>query len=342
MFEINPYQANIGNLEKTSTYQSGGYYAPTTIRQMTENAIQAGNLGGDFLTSTGYQIDQVYAPTTLRQMTENSIQGGNISGGQDLQASTGYQTTNYYAPTTLRQMVEHSIQAGNISGGQDVQASTGYQIDQVYAPTTLKQMVENADRAGQLDYTAKANTGYMSTGFYARPTAKQNIANTYRIGAAGTGDRANKPMVYDTAYNMNIDDKKEVLAMTGRAPTTSSYNRIPDNSFTGVRLKELDNAVRDPNRDDVFNPIQRVMPGCTTQNGISTPQESVRLDTCLFEPLHNNPYYVPIVDYYQPPNYPITNIPGTTAYTYEGYNNTPSNNDVSAFPTYRVPLTAAW
>jgi hypothetical protein len=300
----------------------------TTMKQLTINTKQAGNIYQN--RDGGYQSNVHFAPTTIRQTTENQTQAGNVYQNKD----GGYQSNVHFAPTTLKQMIENADRGGSLY----MNKQGGYEADQVYAPTTLKQMIENAERAGHIGASAVNRTGYMSTNYFAPPTARQATSNTYYRGPAHIVQTDSQP-VYDPYYMMEISDRKEILAQTGRAPVTSNYEKTPGTEMTSYRIKKLKNTVRDPMPSIINNPLQQVRPGCTTKNGISTPQESVRLDTCLFSALQQNPYYIPITDYYQPPGYPNYNLPMQPTYQYAGYNNLPSKNDVPIIQPQHVPLT---
>jgi hypothetical protein len=289
-----------------------------TMKQMIIDKDRAGVV--TYNMQAGYQTENPFAPTTIKQMIIDKDRAGSVS--YNMQA--GYQAENPFAPTTLRQMIENSIQGGNVS--YNMQA--GYQAENPFAPTTLKQMIIDAERAGHIDGTAKDRTGYMSTKWFAPPTVKQSTVNLY-YNAPAHADNIDKATIYDTAYNMEINDRKEHVAKSGRAPTTSSYNRVTDNAFTGVRLRNYDNSVRAPIPDAIYNPMQQVKPGCASNTGITTPQESARLDTCLFNTLVTNPYYVPMTDYYQPQGYPNYNLPMPTSYLYGGYENTQGQKPIS-------------
>jgi hypothetical protein len=290
-------------------YQYGHYDAKTTNKQLVENSKQGGNVSGSAVQNQGgYQYTNYDAKTTNKQLVENSKQGGNISGSA-VQNQGGYQYTHYNAPTTLKQLVENSKQGGNVSGSV-VQNQGGYQYTRWHAPTTVKESTCNVYYKGGSSEGLQ-HTGYQTNKWYAPTTVKESTVNVMRMGS---GDAyVSKNAVYEPFYNMTMDDRKEILNMSGRMPTLSNYNKIPDTNMTEYKLKnDIDRIVYRDTMPDAytFNPNQQVLPGCTTQISYYLPQENKRLDPSTVNSLITNPYHIPIIptDCSQP-------IPYTQAFT---------------------------
>lgn len=332
-----------GNLSGGITNQHGGYesanyVAPTTLKQLIENSVQGGNMSGSNLQNQG-QVGNYHMKTTMRQILENATQGGNMSGGIQNQGQAG----NYHMETTMREIMENAVQGGNVSGST---VQNSQQISNYKFGPTMRQIHENATQAGNMGANHYDKGGYIAENPYAKPTIKQTTSNVYKVGAGSggnfgvnatqTGNYYMKPtikqttsnvyynsapshyvsnhQVYDPFYNMEIDDRHEILAMSGRAPTTSNYTKVKSDPFTGYRLKRLDNSARLQHGME-YNPQSNVVMPCFTREQTYL-QENPRFDVFLNNTLKSNPYNQTVfgIDFEQMAKYPNNQTMSYTGY----------------------------
>lgn len=287
------------------------YDAKITGRQLIENTVYAPTIGGSAVNNQGgYQYNHYEAPNTLRQLTENKVQAGNISGS----SSQNHGNQNHYeAKTTNKQLIENSIQGGYVSSVQNYNANDSTNI---YVGPTVKQSTANVMYMGTQSNGVQAPGGYQSNKYYAGPTVKQSTVNYLHIG--GPGSEVSEHAVYDQYYNMTLDDRKEILALSGRKPTLSNYNKISTTDMTEYRLR--DDTKRIVYRDVMSeaytaNPLQQTLPGCDDRLKSYIPQESVRLDPAILNALMSNAYAIPLVSSYIDCSQPLVSKKGYTGYT---------------------------
>ena len=274
-------RGNRGNI----TYDPNSI-AKTTVKETTENnqhilGANRGNRG-----NIAYDPNSI-AKNTIRELTENNqhILGAKREG----KGSIAYNPVEYRAKNTIRETTEHQQ---NILGANASRGGRAYDPED-RPNTTIRELTEHQQHILGASSGNKATVAYDPVSWEARGTNRQTTQNTYYVPAGHAYD-TEAHRVYDAEYNAQIDDCKEVVAMSGRAPTQSNYPKGPISYLTNYKLKNKENInITDTVPDcRAFNSLYR-MPVNITKSRMIIPQEEIRLDEGVLAGLDTNPFSIP-------------------------------------------------
>ena len=209
--------------------------AKTTIRQTTENQYHLGQIHNDQKKGQVYDPSDV-ARTTVKETTEKGDYLGMIGQGRKYKQIV-YDPTDI-ARTTVKETTEKGDYLGVIGQGQKYKQIAYDPFD--VAHTTHRETTENNDYLMPAESTALQNgTGYQTAPTDTKNTQRQFYCDFYHVKPAGQADAPSNPQSYESAYNMEQNAMKEVVA-EGREPTLSSIKMGPGKTDVFIEIKKME------------------------------------------------------------------------------------------------------
>lgn len=263
-----------------SSYSNYSDIAKPTIRETTEQFTPISNLRSQVDKSVAVDYNNT-ARNTIRQTTENNKFIGHATGD-----SLSYtRNPNEVAKPTIKQTTICNTPAVNIKS----QNNKSYSRDE-------RDVAKNTVRQTTLSRTPGMNLYDNSMGHYvidkndkAKVTIKQTTLLKNRTGALSSS--VDKHRSYDAEYNMEIDDRREILTYN-RTPGPRSDLGHPKINRLTVRLaepsflnrKSVRNCHLDMNRGVIVPRMTRSKP-IVSQNNL----ENYRINSNFINTLQNNP-----------------------------------------------------
>ena len=285
--ENNQHILGVSGVKKGSIAYDPNDTARKTIRQLTENNQHLLGASGVKQGTVAFDPKLWRAKNTIKELTENNQHVLGASGVK--QGTVAYDPDTWKAKNTIKELTENNQ---HILG-----PGKGYRGGRAYDPedrpsTTIKELTEHQQHILGASKGNQGTVAYDPVAWEARGTNRQTTQNTYYVSAGHAYD-AEAPRVYDAEYNAQIDECKEVVAMSGRAPTQSNYPKGPVPDMTNYRLKNPINIEREEIPDcRALNSLYR-MPVNITKTRMVVPQEERRLDEAVLAGLDSNPFSIP-------------------------------------------------
>jgi hypothetical protein len=255
--------------------------ARNTIKQLTEHNEHVTNAGRNKGT-IAFSPKDYRAKNTRKELTEHNE---HILGASRGKGTVAYDP-NDKARNTIKELTEHNEHVTNAGRSK---GTIAYDPKDV-ARNTIKELTEHQQHILGAS-RGKGQVTYDPIEHAARETNRQTTQNTFYVPAAKSRNEAHRP--YDDMYNAQLDDCKEQLALSGRAPTTSNYVKGPVADMPSYRLKTPINIEREEVPDcRMMNSLFR-MPVNLTQARMTLPQEERRLDEKTLAGLDSNPFSIP-------------------------------------------------
>ena len=267
-------------------YDPATWKAKNTVKELTENNQHTLGPTRTGKGSVAYNPKEWRAKNTIKELTEHNQYTLGPNRGHGMRA---YDPETWKAKNTIKELTEHAQHTlgPNRMGKGSI----------VYDPndkpsTTTKELTEHKQHILGPNRQGKGGVTYDPIEWEAKATNRETTQNTYYV-PAGHAYGQDGPKSYDAAYNAQLNDCKEIAAMSGRAPTNSNYSKGPIQDMTNYKLKEPIHVNRDEIPDcSALNSLFR-MPVNLTQARITLPQQERRLDETILEGLDTNPFSVP-------------------------------------------------
>jgi hypothetical protein len=258
--------------------------AKSTIKETTENQQHilgaSSNRGVVAFNKKDYK-----AKNTIKELAEHNQ---HILGASSNRGVVAFNKKEYKAKNTIKELVEHNQ---HILGASSNRGNVAYDPEDK-PKTTIKELTEHQQHILGASSGDKGTVAYDPVLWEARGTNRQTTQNTYYTPAGHAYD-AEGPRVYDAEYNAQLDDCKEIVALSGRAPTQSNHPEGPTPYLTNYRLKNKINASNEAMPDcRALNSLYR-MPVNITKTKMIVPQEEIRLDENILTGLETNPFSIP-------------------------------------------------
>lgn len=273
--EVTSQIRGAANAGRQGGYDANPQQAINTLRQGYEGTVQVGGAanGGQ---QGGYGANPQQAFNTLRQGYEGTMQ---IGVADNAGKQGGYGANPQQAFVTQRQDTEGT---NYIGGADNAGAMGGYGANPQHIPNTLRQLYE-ATMALGVATAGVTNGGYGTNPTEMRTTARQNTL-AERRGGGNAAVEMHTP--YAGYYRAETTDN----TMVGR-PIAGNI-QVGYSDSTAYRYKNTQNSARLEGGGSA-NPLYSNGMGDWTRNGVTTPQENVRLDPILISQLNDNPYNIP-------------------------------------------------
>ena len=260
--------------------------AKTTIKETTEHNqhLLGANSGRG---NVAYDPATWKAKNTIKETTENNQHITNIN--RTGRGNIAYDPATWKAKNTIKETTENNQ---HLLGASSSNRGSKVYDPKAVAKTTIKELTEHQQHILGASNGNKGTVAYDPVAWEAKSTNRQTTQNTFYVPAGHAYD-TEAPRLYDAEYNAQIDECKEIVAMSGRKPTNSNYPKGPIPDMTNYRLKNTINVNRQELPDcRALNSLYR-MPVNITKTKMMLPQEERRLDETILSGLDNNPFSIP-------------------------------------------------
>jgi hypothetical protein len=265
-------KTNIPDATHRDTYSNNNYINPVK---------SANSKGGYDVEQQGTSIDATHRDTYSKNNYVNPMKSANSKGGYDVeQQGTSIDAT--HRDTYSKNNYINPMKSANSKGGYDVEQQ-GTSIDATHRDTYSKNNYINPMKSAN------------SKGGYDIAQQKTNMSITHRqtysknnyVAPAGFHE---KQRSRGDISNMLVNEIKE-KSLTGRAPTTSNYNRGPVMDFSTVQLCEPIQINRDlyPSMNRM-NTLDCLPIAHTRIGNRNLPNSEWRIDEHISENLQGNPF----------------------------------------------------
>jgi len=255
-----------------------------TVKQSIVNNQHSGGVTGDYNTMRAVDFKDV-PRTTVKQLTVNNQHTGGVTAEYNSVRAINYQDV---PRTTIKQTVVNNQHTGGITGEynavraidfKDVPRTTGKETisdiqyggmpnsgnGDAYLVTHCDAKTTNKETTSDIQYGGMPNSGngdaYLVTHYDAPVTIRQTTSQTNYMGVAGAEDTY-APREYYDAYNMSINNSKQMAIAVNHAPTTTG-------AFSGPCTDSVNVHLRDPLLFSRDNPMY-------SQQSYSTPVQNSR------------------------------------------------------------------
>jgi hypothetical protein len=259
-----------------------------TTKQTTINNQHISNAYNN-MASVAYDPQNIPKNTTK----QTTINNQHISNAYNNMAGVAYDPKNL-PKNTIKQT---TINNQHISNAYNNTASVAYDPKNI-PKNTIKQTTINNQHISNA--TQKIGTvTYDPNKWIARDTNRQTTQDNHHVPPGYSYD-AVAPKLYDAEYNMQIDDRKQIIAMSGRAPTQTGSKIGPtldaskDNIYHNKKWNDINQINKRENVPDYsnLNGLLRVPVNITHERNI-LPQAEIRLDNKILAGLDTNPFSIP-------------------------------------------------
>ena len=267
-------------------YQKGQYYDPNDITKVTMRTVHNQTDRSGKAMNGDYQKGQYYDPNDTTKVTMRTVHNQTDRSGKAVNGD--YQKGQYYDPNDTTKVTMRTIHNKTDIGPMQNDIPQAYTINYINATPdiTIREMTGKTNRIGAANHDV--NNSYVINYENATPditiremTGETNHANPARSEVSSPRNRRD-------VYNARVNVSKENIAK-GRSPTTSNYDKGPNNYFTEFRFRDPDQL----NRQFAPNAIQQTtnhLPFAINKNKNPKTYINNRINSYPQENLENNPY----------------------------------------------------